>query len=49
MSAANSPSAWDLRVNVREKLIDFLQKNYPETLPKSRLDIASSPDKPAVG
>ena len=43
MSAADSPSAWDLRVNVREKLIDFLQKNYPESLPKSRIDIAKGP------
>jgi len=40
MSSADSPSAWDLRVNVREKLIDFLQKNYPESLPRSRVDIA---------
>lgn len=39
MSAADSPSAWDLRVNVREKLIDFLQKNYPENLPRSRVDL----------
>ena len=39
MSAADSPSAWDLRVNVREKLIGFLQKNYPESLPKSRIEI----------
>lgn len=49
MSSADSPSAWDLRVKVREKLIDFLQKNYPESLPKSRLDIAPNPDKPDVG
>ena len=45
MSAVDSPSAWDLRVNVREKLIDFLQKNYPESLPKSRIDIAKHPDE----
>jgi small-conductance mechanosensitive channel len=44
MSSADSPSAWDLRVNVREKLIDFLQKNYPESLPKSRIDIAKHPE-----
>lgn len=37
MSSADSPSAWNLRVNVREKLIEFLQKNYPESLPKSRV------------
>ncbi len=47
MSAADSPSAWDLRVNVREKLIDFLQKNYPESLPKSRIDIANHTDNRA--
>jgi len=39
MSSLDSPSSWDLRVNVRERLIDFLQKNYPESLPKSRIDI----------
>ncbi len=37
MSAKDSPTAWDLRVHVREKLIEFLQKNYPESLPKTRI------------
>ncbi len=37
MSAKDSPTAWDLRVHVREKLIEFLQKNYPESLPKTRV------------
>jgi small-conductance mechanosensitive channel len=37
MSAVDSPGAWNLRVNVREKMIVFLQKNYPDSLPKSRL------------
>lgn len=49
MSAADSPSAWDLRVNVREKLIDFLQKNYPESLPKSRIDISPAAGKQIPG
>lgn len=39
MSAADSSVAWDLRVLVREKLIEFLQKNYPESLPRSRVTI----------
>lgn len=39
MSAADSPSAWELRVHVREQLISFLQKNYPECLPRTRLII----------
>ncbi len=33
VSAKDSPTAWDLRVYVREKLIDFLQKNYPDQIP----------------
>jgi len=37
MSAADSPTAWDLRVNVREKLIEYLRDNYPQSLPRSRL------------
>lgn len=39
MSARDSSSAWELRCNVREKLIEFIQKNYPEGLPKLRADI----------
>lgn len=37
MSAKDSPTAWDLRVFIREKLIEFLQKKYPEHLPKTRI------------
>jgi len=37
VSAKNSPTAWDLRVHVREKMIEFLQKNYPESLPRTRI------------
>lgn len=39
MSAKDSGAAWDLRVFIREKLIEFLQKNYPESLPKTRVVI----------
>ena len=39
VSAKNSPTAWDLRVYLREKLLEFIQKNYPESLPKSRISI----------
>ncbi len=39
MSAADSPTAWDLRCEVREKLLLFLQKNYPENLPKTRIEL----------
>ena len=37
MSAKDSSSAWDLRVMVREKLIVFLQNNYPESLAHTRI------------
>ena len=37
MSAKDASTAWDLRVYVREKLIEFMQKNYPESLPKTRI------------
>lgn len=37
MSAKDSGTAWDLRVFVRENLIKFLQKNYPDSLPKTRV------------
>ena len=36
MSAPNSSIAWDLRCHVRERLIAFLQKEYPDALPKGR-------------
>jgi small-conductance mechanosensitive channel len=41
MSARDSSTAWDLRVFVRENLIKFLQKNYPDSLPKTRVVVDS--------
>ena len=37
VSAKNSPTTWDLRVYIREKMIEFIQKNYPESLPRTRV------------
>lgn len=39
VSAKDSPTAWDLRVYVREQLIKFLQEKFPEMLPKTRVEI----------
>jgi small-conductance mechanosensitive channel len=36
MSARSGTQTFDLRCEVREKLIDFLQKEHPEALPRSR-------------
>ncbi len=38
VSAADAPTAWDLRCEVREKLIDFLQRAYPQCLPRTRAE-----------
>jgi small-conductance mechanosensitive channel len=35
-SAADAGLAWDLRCEVREKLVDFVQRNYPDSLPRFR-------------
>lgn len=43
VSAADSPSLWDLRVHIREKMISFLQENYPESLPRSRVKLENMP------
>jgi small-conductance mechanosensitive channel len=40
MSAANSSRAFDLRCLVREKLISFIQENYPQSLPKTRAQLS---------
>jgi len=40
MSANNSAAAFDLRCLVRERLIAFLQQNYPESLPLNRAQLA---------
>ncbi len=47
MSAKDASIAWDLRVYVREKLIEFIQKNYPESLPKTRI-LVEGGGEPAV-
>jgi small-conductance mechanosensitive channel len=39
MSAADSSRAWELRCEVREKLLEFIRKNYPDSLPKVRAEI----------
>ena len=39
MSAADASTAWSLRCEVREKLIDFIGKNYPQALPKLRAEL----------
>ncbi|MGB2599197.1 MAG: mechanosensitive ion channel domain-containing protein, partial [Candidatus Omnitrophota bacterium] len=39
MSSVDSPTAWNLRCEVREKLLEFLQKRFPECLPRTRVEL----------
>jgi small-conductance mechanosensitive channel len=43
-SAADAGKAWDLRCEVREKLVDFLRRQYPASLPRLRATLESQPD-----
>ncbi|HEX5136146.1 MAG TPA: mechanosensitive ion channel domain-containing protein [Planctomycetota bacterium] len=38
MSAGDSSAAWDLRCEVREKMIAWLQRKHPECLPRRRIE-----------
>ena len=39
VSSLDSGRNWDLRCNVREKMLAFLRRETPETLPRIRLDL----------
>lgn len=47
MSADSSGQAWNLRCAVREKIIEFLQREHPEALPRQRNELAATgtPDR----
>jgi small-conductance mechanosensitive channel len=46
-TASDSGKAWDLRCDVREQIITFLQKNHPEALPKFRTEFSGTDGLPA--
>jgi len=46
VSAADASAAWSLRCDVREKLIDYIQRNYPQALPKLRAEVGSNRAEP---
>ena len=43
MSAASAPDLWELRCEVREKMVAYLQEHYPDALPKTRAQLQESP------
>ena len=48
VSARTPGQTWDLRCEVREKLIAFLQTEYPHALPRQRSETVASPDTQAA-
>ena len=42
MSANSAGQTWNLRCEVREKIIDFLQREHPEALPRQRNELAAT-------
>ena len=50
VTSANSSLNWDLRCKVREALIDFMQRDYPQFLPLMRAELTQTPasDQPSV-
>ncbi len=47
VTAADSPRAWDLRCLVRERLVDFLKERYPESLPRTRVELEGQMGRPS--
>ena len=48
VTAGDSPTAWELRCDVRERLIAFLQREHPYALPREReekLEAATPPER----
>jgi small-conductance mechanosensitive channel len=41
VSARNAPQSWNLRCEIREKMLAFLRKEMPEALPRQRADVSS--------
>lgn len=37
VSSSDSSKSWDLQVLIREKMIEFIRTNYPDSLPSSRV------------
>jgi small-conductance mechanosensitive channel len=49
VSADSASNAWDLGCEVREKLLAWLQREYPEALPRVRAELeAPAPDGPGA-
>ena len=46
VTSANASLNWDLRCKVREALVDFMQRDYPQFLPLMRAELSPPTDRP---
>jgi small-conductance mechanosensitive channel len=45
VTAANADLLWRVRCDVREGMVDFLQRQYPQHLPRMRAELHPQPDR----
>ena len=48
VSAANASLAWDLRCEIRERLVAFIRHTYPESLPRFRTSLCATDEHRSV-
>ncbi len=48
VSAVDSPKAWDLRCDIRESMLTYVQTEFPECLPRLRIEATGPPKRPVV-
>jgi len=49
ISAGDAGRAWDLRCRIREGLVDFIQREYPDCLPRLRMEADGLPGRDGTG
>lgn len=49
MGARNAPQAFDLRCDIREAMIKFIREEYPESLPRTRMELQPDGRETAAG
>ena len=45
VSARNAGVLWDLRCDVREAMVNWLVQDYPDALPRRRLEVGGAPER----
>jgi hypothetical protein len=48
-SAKDAPTLWDLRCEIREKLVAYIREQYPEALPALRARVETPGERPSEG